>query len=40
MVGLRPALWGVAGVSLLSVLPLLLTREVRALRDFPDGPRE
>ncbi|MFF2353134.1 MFS transporter [Kitasatospora sp. NPDC058115] len=34
-VGPRAALWTVAAVSLLSVLPPLLTREVRALRDFP-----
>ncbi|GAA1398095.1 MFS transporter [Kitasatospora putterlickiae] len=39
-VGVRPALWAVAGVALLSVLPLLLTREVRALADFPDQPEE
>ncbi|MFB7471739.1 MFS transporter [Kitasatospora sp. NPDC056184] len=36
VVGLRPALWAVAAVALLSVLPLLLTRDVRSLRDFPD----
>ncbi|MFE7560402.1 MFS transporter [Kitasatospora sp. NPDC057500] len=40
VVGVRPALWAVAGVALLSVLPLLLTREVRALDGFPDGPAE
>ncbi|MFF2655809.1 MFS transporter [Kitasatospora sp. NPDC058032] len=39
-VGTRPALWVVAGVALLSLLPLLLTREVRALRDFPDDVEE
>ncbi|MFE6867036.1 hypothetical protein ACFVFS_10785 [Kitasatospora sp. NPDC057692] len=36
-VGLRPALWAVAAVALLSVLPLLLTRDIRSLRDFPEG---
>ncbi|MFF7454049.1 MFS transporter [Kitasatospora sp. NPDC008115] len=40
VVGLRPALWAVAGVGLLSVLPLLLTREVSALREFPDDPED
>ncbi|MER5351429.1 MFS transporter [Kitasatospora sp. NPDC002551] len=34
--GLRPAIWVVTGVALLSVLPLLLTREVRTLAGFPD----
>ncbi|WP_371520931.1 hypothetical protein [Kitasatospora sp. NBC_01300] len=37
-IGLRPALWLVAGTSLLSCLPLLLAREVRALRVIPAGP--
>ncbi|MFH8380341.1 MFS transporter [Kitasatospora sp. NPDC018058] len=36
--GLRPALWLVGAVGLLSCLPLLLAREVRALRGMPTGP--
>ncbi|WP_327683014.1 MFS transporter [Kitasatospora sp. NBC_00458] len=39
-VGLRPALWAVAVVALSSCVPLLLTREVRALRDFPAEPAD
>ncbi|MFB7614510.1 MFS transporter [Kitasatospora sp. NPDC056181] len=34
-IGLRPALWLVAVVSLFSCVPLLLARDVRTLRDFP-----
>ncbi|MBP0448017.1 MFS transporter [Kitasatospora sp. RG8] len=34
-IGLRPALWLVAAVSLVSCVPLLLARDVRTLRDFP-----
>ncbi|MER7751631.1 MFS transporter [Kitasatospora sp. NPDC097643] len=37
-IGLRPALWVVAGTGLLSCLPLLLARDVRALRSIPAGP--
>jgi MFS family permease len=36
--GLRPALWLVGATGLLSCLPLLLAREVRALRAMPTGP--
>ncbi len=39
-VGTRPTLWLIAGIGLLSCLPLILTREVRALRTFPAQPAE
>lgn len=34
-IGTRATLWLIAGIGLLSCLPLMLTREVRALRTFP-----
>ncbi|MEK2495352.1 MFS transporter [Kitasatospora purpeofusca] len=39
-VGTRRTLWLIAGIGLLSCLPLLLSREVRALRIFPAQPAE
>ncbi len=39
-VGTRRTLWLIAGIGLLSCLPLLLSREVRALRTFPAQPAE
>ncbi|MFD4903905.1 MFS transporter [Kitasatospora purpeofusca] len=39
-VGTRRTLWLIAGIGLLSCLPLILSREVRALRTFPAQPAE
>ncbi|MFJ4190878.1 MFS transporter [Kitasatospora sp. NPDC089509] len=35
VLGTRPTLWLVAGIGLLSCLPLILTEDVRTLRTFP-----
>ncbi len=40
VVGTRRTLWLIAGIGLLSCLPLVLSREVRALRTFPAQPAE
>ncbi|MFD7413057.1 MFS transporter [Kitasatospora purpeofusca] len=35
VIGTRPTLWLIAGIGLLSCLPLIFTKDVRALRTFP-----
>ncbi|MFB8243222.1 MFS transporter [Kitasatospora purpeofusca] len=38
VLGTRPTLWTIAGIGLLSCLPLILTKDVRTLRTFPAQP--
>ncbi|MEV7596987.1 MFS transporter [Kitasatospora sp. NPDC089797] len=40
VLGTRPTLWLIAGIGLLSCLPLILTEDVRRLRAFPVLPPE
>ncbi|MFD9691732.1 MFS transporter [Kitasatospora sp. NPDC059088] len=40
VLGTRPTLWTIAGIGLLSCLPLILTKDVRTLRTFPAQPAD
>ncbi|MFJ9842557.1 MFS transporter [Kitasatospora sp. NPDC101155] len=40
VLGTRPILWMIAGIGLLSCLPLISTKDIRTLRAFPSQPSD